>query len=131
MKPKLKKPMTTMKRLTTNFREAVNFKPFMTGSATATLVALNASAVSADVGERFGYGGHMWGSGTGWFYGGHALMFVFWIGVIVLIVLAVRWASDRKSGGNNESALNILKDRMARGEIEPAEYEERQKILEK
>lgn len=60
-----------------------------------------------------------------------AMMVVFWIGVIVLIVLAVRWASDGKTGGNKEGPLDILKERLARGEIEPAEYEERRKVLEK
>ena len=79
-----------------------------------------------------GYGGHMWGDNYGWSMMGFGTMFIFWILVIVLIVLAVRWAMDRdgsRNSGNN--ALDILKERLARGEIEPAEYEERRKVLEK
>ena len=78
------------------------------------------------------YYGHMWGDGYGWSMMGGGAMFVFWILVIVVIVLAVRWAMDRDSISNNgNNALDILKERLARGEIEPAEYEERRKVLEK
>ncbi|OUS06332.1 hypothetical protein A9Q96_09830 [Rhodobacterales bacterium 52_120_T64] len=74
----------------------------------------------------------MWGDNYGWSMVGHGTMFLFWILVIVLIVLAVRWAMDRDRKGNSEStALDILKERLARGEIEPAEYEERRKVLDK
>ena len=79
-----------------------------------------------------GYNGHMWGDNYGWSMMGHGTMFVFWILVIVLIVLAVRWAMDRDDRrGNGSNALDILKERLARGEIEPAEYEERRKVLDK
>ena len=122
---------TTMKRLTTNLRGVGSLKPMLAGYATAALVALGATSATADVGGNFGYGDHMWGAGHGWYYGGAAMMVVFWIGVIVLIVLAVRWASDGKTGGNKDGALDILKERLARGEIDPAEYEERRKVLEK
>ena len=78
------------------------------------------------------YGGHMWGDNYGWSMMGHGTMFVFWILVIILIVLAVRWVVDK--GGNSvagNTALDILKERLARGEIEPTEYEERRKVLDK
>ncbi len=36
-----------------------------------------------------------------------------------------------KTLSSSDSALDILKERLARGEIEPAEYEERRKVLAK
>ena len=78
------------------------------------------------------YNGHMWGNGYGWSMMGGGAMFVFWILVIVVIVLAVRWVTDRENRSRNgSSAIDILKERLARGEIEPTEYEERRKMLEK
>jgi len=77
------------------------------------------------------YRGHMWGGNSWPSLFGHAGMFVFWILVIVLVVFAVRWAldRDRKKDSKND-AVDILKERLARGEIEPAEYEERRKIID-
>jgi len=75
---------------------------------------------------------HMWGNSYGWSMMGYGGMFVFWILVIAAIVFAFRWAMDRDSGKNQkDNALDILKERLARGEIEAADYEERRKILEK
>lgn len=99
---------------------------------TATSVVMTYSKAFAQGIPTSGYNGHMWGDGYGWSMMGYGTMFIFWILAIVLIVLAVRWAMDRdgkRSNGN--TALDILKERLARGEIEPAEYEERRKVLEK
>lgn len=74
-----------------------------------------------------------WGNGMGWF--GMILMAAFWIAVIVGIVLLIRWlvvstdARGRKAG-SEDSALEILKRRYARGEIEKEEFEEKRKNLE-
>ncbi|MCZ7574361.1 MAG: SHOCT domain-containing protein [Ardenticatenaceae bacterium] len=81
-----------------------------------------------------------WGDGFGWgwmMFGG-VMMLLFWGGVIALIVFAVRsFSSPRQSGGYGESgggsrrtALDILKERYARGEITKAEYEEMRRDLE-
>lgn len=99
-------------------------------SIAATGTALVASPSLADVGGGSGgqYYGHMFGGGMGVF--GVGVMVVFWGGVIVLSVLAVRWIteSDVRSGNNN--ALNILRERLAKGEIDIGEFEERRKALE-
>lgn len=61
------------------------------------------------------------------------MMLLFWGGVIVLIVLAVRWlgrdSGDQSASPAGKTALDILKDRFARGEINKAEFEERKKLL--
>ena len=58
---------------------------------------------------------------------------VFWILVIVGIVLLVVWAVRRVGGGERskaeESSLEILKKRYARGEITKEEYEEKKRDI--
>lgn len=63
---------------------------------------------------------------------GPLMMIAFVAAVVAVIVLLVRWFADRRpaartSTGNN--ALDILKERFARGEIDKEEYEERKRIL--
>jgi len=86
-----------------------------------------------------GHGGwHMgpgmmgWGYGTGWL--GMILMAAFWIAVIVGIVFVIRWlvvatgTAGRKSS-SEDSPLEILKRRYARGEINKEEFEEKKSDL--
>ena len=73
--------------------------------------------------------GHMsWGAGHSLF--GGLLMLVFWAAVIGVIVFAVRWLSDRDAKQKKPNALDVLNERLARGDIEPEDYEARRKILE-
>ena len=51
---------------------------------------------------------------------------VFWILVIIGIALLIKYLS-RDAGKKEESALEILKKRYARGEISKEEFEERMK----
>ena len=68
--------------------------------------------------------------GFGMGFGG-GLMWLFWIVAIILIVwgvkLAVRIGNQSEEGGI--SALDILKERYAKGEIDQAEYEQKRKTL--
>lgn len=74
----------------------------------------------------------MWTGDWGW---GAALfmtliMLAFWGGLIWLIAYAVRGSSrtgDRTA--NNPSAIELLEERFARGEIDQDEFEERRRIL--
>ena len=73
-----------------------------------------------------GLGGHGWGMGFG--------MGWWWIIGIVLVVLIVWFVSrtaNRSNPGNTpgKSALDILKERYARGDIDKTEFEERKKDL--
>lgn len=61
---------------------------------------------------------------------GGGLMLVFWIALIVGIVLLVRWVLDRDAQPRRPTALEILQQRLAKGEIEPEDYEARRKLLE-
>ena len=82
------------------------------------------------------YSHMMWGGGWGW---GHAIfgwvmMILFWGGLILLIVLAVRWLGTGQAGQSTpppagKTALDILRERFARGEIDKDEFEERRRLL--
>ncbi len=57
---------------------------------------------------------------------------IFWILVIAGIVLLVVWVGQKAVGAESraeESALEILKKRYARGEISKDEYEEKKRDL--
>ncbi len=56
-----------------------------------------------------------------WFGGG--FMWVFWIVLIVLILWGARAYTGRNDSTQQQSALDILKARYARGEITQKEYE--------
>jgi putative membrane protein len=69
----------------------------------------------------------------GWHGYGGGFMWIFWILVIgALIWLVVTASRDRGSGvsGRDESALEILRRRYARGEIDRDEFEQKKKDLE-
>jgi len=74
----------------------------------------------------------MYGWGMGWF--GGIFFLVFWILVIVGMVFLIRWLIHASKGhsevrSSGSRALEILKERYARGEIEKAEFEEKKKDL--
>jgi putative membrane protein len=77
-----------------------------------------------------GYGGWGWG---GWGFG-LLHMLGFWILLIVAVMLIVRWLggmSGRPDIGHapHETALEVLKKRYARGEINKEEFESKKRDL--
>lgn len=60
---------------------------------------------------------------------GWLMMVVFWAVVIFGIVWAVRTTTS-PSQRDEDSALRILDERLARGEIDREDYEERRRVLE-
>lgn len=71
------------------------------------------------------YYNHMYGTGV---FGGF-WMLIFWVAFIIFIVWIVREASGKKAHGKSK-ALDILKERYAKGEIDKKEFEEKKKDLE-
>ena len=73
----------------------------------------------------------MWGLGYGgWSWMGPVFMLAFWALLIAGGVLLVRYlVRQGRSGDRQESALEILKRRYAKGEIEKDEFEARRKDL--
>jgi cytochrome c oxidase cbb3-type subunit 2 len=69
--------------------------------------------------------------GWGWGFG-MALWWLFWIALLVLVVVAIWRLIERpggRGGGGEESPLEILKRRYARGEIDRDEFERRKRDL--
>lgn len=68
---------------------------------------------------------HMWDAGWGWWMG--LLMVAFWGLVTWLIVSLTRGSGHRRERGEDPiaRAQALLAERLARGEIDPAEYRER------
>ncbi|HEY7743486.1 MAG TPA: SHOCT domain-containing protein [Burkholderiales bacterium] len=79
----------------------------------------------------------MWGGydyGWGWGMGfGMISMVLFWVLVVLGIVILVRWIAAGTPGGGQvpgKTALDILKERYARGEIGREEFEQKKRDLE-
>lgn len=94
--------------------------------------ALSREAFSQGRGYGWGMGPGMmgWGYGMGWF--GMILMVAFWIAVIVGIVFLIRWLAVSSRGHKTsleDSPLEILKRRYARGEINKEEFDQKKKDL--
>ena len=74
----------------------------------------------------------MWhyADGMGWWmiFGG-VWMFLFWGGLIALIVWGVTRLLHRDSGASKHTPLDIAKERYARGELSKEEYERLRKDL--
>ena len=73
-----------------------------------------------------------WGFSLGWLF--FILMAAFWIAVILAIIFLIRWlviSTIRKVRGpeTEDSALDILRMRYAKGEINKQEFEEKKKDL--
>lgn len=86
--------------------------------------------------NMMGYGWPMMGGGW-WGAGGAIVGLIFWILIIIVIAYVIR-ALMRGSHFNGmhhmtpeDSALKILKERYAKGEINKQEYEEKMKDLMK
>ncbi len=60
---------------------------------------------------------------------GLAMMIFWWVLIIVVFVALIKWLIGNRRGRGNQSALDILKQRYARGEIDSQEFEEKRKNL--
>lgn len=84
--------------------------------------------------DRYGWGPHMMGWGGGWYamIFGPLFMILFLAALIAVVVLLVRWIGGPWQGilpPPSRTAIDILKERFARGEIDKDEFEERRRVL--
>ncbi len=108
----------------------INTALIIAGVILAVLVILFTVSGLATGWHDSGYG-MMGGIGWGWFM--PIFMILFW-GLIIWAVVALvsglaRQDGSKSAGGRGDSALEILKERYARGEINKKEYEEKKKDL--
>ena len=75
-----------------------------------------------------GYGDWGVGSMMGWF-GGGIMMLLFWALFIIFIVWVVKQIGS-KNLKSDTNALNILKERYAKGEITREQYEQMRRDIE-
>jgi putative membrane protein len=71
----------------------------------------------------------MWGMWSAWGIGMMFMMLVFWGLVIVGLVLGLRWLVTQGRESRSDTALDILRQRYARGEIDKEEFEARKRDL--
>jgi putative membrane protein len=65
----------------------------------------------------------------GWGLGMMLMMLLFWALIIVGLVLGIRWLIAQAKETRSDSALEILRQRYARGEINKEEFEAKKKDL--
>jgi len=68
----------------------------------------------------------MWGA---WGIGMMVIMLAFWGALIVGIVLGIRWLVGQGKESPSDAALEILRQRYARGEILKEEFEAKKREL--
>ncbi len=108
----------------------ISLKSFLVGIFISLISLFSIySDTFAQQGRYDGWGmgpGMMGGWGMGWF--GGIFMIVFWILILVGLVFVIRWlvqttSNKENSGQSGSRAIDILKERYARGEIEKAQFE--------
>jgi putative membrane protein len=65
----------------------------------------------------------------GWMFGGGLWMLLSWLLPVALIVAAIYVLARPGQGTREKTALDILKERYARGEIEKEEFEQKKRDL--
>jgi putative membrane protein len=105
------------------------------GASGGALALLQAAPALAQP-ERYYGPGMMWDGGWLHMFFGFLMMLLFFGVLVLLVVLGVRWLGGGEHspfrhgpGGSQRTALEILKERLARGEIDVAEFEERRRAL--
>jgi putative membrane protein len=122
-----------------------NASSVVAGAATAALALAPAWALAQQTPapnpepNRYGYGPYMMMDWTGWAYGmffGPLFMILVLAAVIVVAVVIIRglggpqlWSPPPHPMPPGRTALDILKERYARGEIDKQEFEERRRVL--
>jgi putative membrane protein len=86
------------------------------------------SALAQERPYEWGWGGHpmMWGA---WGFGMMIMMILFWGLIIVAVVVGIRWLVGQGKESRPDSALEILRQRYARGEIDKDEFEAKKRDL--
>lgn len=105
------------------------------GPAAALAAFVLSAAPAWGYGGGYHYGAGMMYGGWGGGIFGWLMMFLVFVLVVAVVIGALRWvfgsgrrtsAAPRSAG---KTALEILEERFARGEIDKAEFEEKRRLL--
>ena len=93
----------------------------------AAAISVPVAAMAQERMYEWGWGMHpMWGV---WGLGMVFMMLVFWGLVIVALALGIRWLVNQGRPPSSDTALTILRERYARGEINKEEFEAKKRDL--
>ena len=112
-----------------------HWKPMLFAALPTAMAVGNPAFADQPNQPGYYYGpGMMWDGGWLGMVFGSLMMILVVAAIVVLVVLAVRWLGTSGQGGGppasgSKTALDILKERLARGEIDTAEFEERRRAL--
>jgi putative membrane protein len=114
----------------------ISIKTLLFGLTASLPLAIESNAFAQQRGDCGGWGmgpGMMGGWGMGWI--GMIFMLVFWVLVIVGLVFLIKWLIQTTSSGKTDGlkgpkAIDILKERYARGEISKEEFENMKQDLQ-
>src|SRR5215467_12394782 len=96
-------------------------------AGTATGVAMPVAVAAQERMHEWGWGMYpMWGI---WGAGMMLMMLALWAVVIAGIVLGIRWLGSQGRGLSSDTALDILRQRYARGEIDKQEFDAKKRDL--
>lgn len=89
-----------------------------------------AAALAQERSYEWGWGMHPMGwMGGAWGIGMMFMMFFFWILIIAGLVIGIRWLMSETKERRGDTALEILRQRYARGEINKEEFEAKKRDL--
>ena len=93
------------------------------------LASLSATAALADPGDGGWHPMMGWG---GWFFGPIMMVLFFALLIAAVVIIARLLGGDRTDGGSKSTdrAVEILRERFARGEITKEEFDEARRTLE-
>jgi len=75
------------------------------------------------------HGGMMGSSGTSHMLLGCVFMLLFLVGIVLIIIWLYNQITNTQTATNTDSAMEILKTRYAKGEIDKKEFKEKKKDL--
>jgi len=107
----------------------IAFTRFCIPALTALALTAGSGQALADQSSGAPYYGHpMWSGGWGHMFMGWGMMAVFMIAVIVIVLFLIKGFIGGERAPSS-TALDLLNERYARGEIDTAEYNERKNTI--